>query len=137
MLVGGSGEAKTLRLVARYADMCNLFGTPETVAHKIRVLEGHCADLGRDPAEITVSHLTTALVGTNSSEVDDLVAAHRPTNQSSASYAAAVNAGTVADHIGRFREYAEAGAAYSIVNLPDGADGAAVERFGDVIAAFR
>ena len=53
ILVGGSGERKTLRLVAQYADACNLFGTtPEEVAHKLEVLDAHCADLGRDPAEI-------------------------------------------------------------------------------------
>ena len=53
IMVGGSGERKTLRLVAEYADACNLFGTtPEEVAHKLDVLGGHCADLGRDPADI-------------------------------------------------------------------------------------
>ncbi len=54
ILVGGSGERKTLRLVARYADACNLFATdPAEVAHKLSVLDAHCADAGRDPAEIT------------------------------------------------------------------------------------
>ncbi|MCW2843464.1 MAG: luciferase family protein [Nocardioides sp.] len=53
IMIGGSGERKTLRLVARYADACNLFGEgPEVVAHKLEVLERHCADVGRDVAEI-------------------------------------------------------------------------------------
>jgi F420-dependent oxidoreductase-like protein len=53
IMVGGSGEKKTLRLVAQYADACNVFATtPEEVAHKLEVLAGHCADLGRDPATI-------------------------------------------------------------------------------------
>jgi F420-dependent oxidoreductase-like protein len=53
ILIGGSGERKTLRLVARYADACNLFATePAEVAHKIEVLERHCADEDRDPATI-------------------------------------------------------------------------------------
>lgn len=53
IVVGGSGEEKTLRLVARYADACNLFATsPDEVAHKLDVLAGHCADLGRDPGSI-------------------------------------------------------------------------------------
>ncbi len=53
VLVGGSGEKKTLRLVAQYADACNLFGTgPEEVAHKLAVLDQHCADVGRDPAQV-------------------------------------------------------------------------------------
>jgi F420-dependent oxidoreductase-like protein len=53
ILVGGSGERKTLRLVARYADACNLFATgPSEVAHKLDVLERHCADADRDPTTI-------------------------------------------------------------------------------------
>ena len=54
VLVGGSGERKTLRLVARYADACNLFpSSVEEVRHKLAVLDRHCADVGRDPAEVT------------------------------------------------------------------------------------
>jgi F420-dependent oxidoreductase-like protein len=54
ILVGGSGEQKTLRLVARYADACNLFAAePAEVAHKLEVLDRHCADEHRDPATIT------------------------------------------------------------------------------------
>ena len=53
ILVGGSGEKKTLRLVAQYADACNLFAPePSVVEHKLDVLSQHCADIGRDPAEI-------------------------------------------------------------------------------------
>jgi F420-dependent oxidoreductase-like protein len=47
ILIGGSGERKTLRLVARYADACNLFDSPE-LAHKLDVLREHCAAEGRD-----------------------------------------------------------------------------------------
>lgn len=53
VLIGGGGERKTLRLVARYGDACNLFGTtPEDVAHKLDVLRRHCDDLGRDYDQI-------------------------------------------------------------------------------------
>ena len=49
VLIGGSGERKTLRLVAKYGNACNLFGTsPDEVAHKLRVLRGHCDDVGSD-----------------------------------------------------------------------------------------
>ncbi|RPA19851.1 LLM class F420-dependent oxidoreductase [Gordonia sp. OPL2] len=58
ILIGGSGERKTLRLVARYGDACNLFGTsPDDVAHKIEVLQRHCDDVGRDFADIKVTIL--------------------------------------------------------------------------------
>ena len=51
ILIGGAGERKTLRLVAQYADACNIFDTPE-LAHKLQVLRDHCARLGRDYDEI-------------------------------------------------------------------------------------
>ena len=60
IMLGGNGERKTLRLVARYADACNLLlQSPDQVPHKLDVLRGHCDDLGRDYGEIrkTVVHL--------------------------------------------------------------------------------
>lgn len=60
ILVGGGGEKRTLRLVAQYADACNVFGDADGVRHKLDVLERHCADVGRDPAEITKTTLITA-----------------------------------------------------------------------------
>ncbi|CAM5387491.1 MULTISPECIES: LLM class F420-dependent oxidoreductase [Streptomyces] len=59
IMIGGGGEKKTLRLVARYGDACNLFMTsPEEVGHKLDVLRGHCDTEGRDYDEIrkTVVH---------------------------------------------------------------------------------
>ncbi|MDQ1050449.1 LLM class F420-dependent oxidoreductase [Streptomyces sp. V4I2] len=53
IMIGGGGERKTLRLVARYGDACNLFATsPEEVRHKLDVLRGHCEAENRDPDEI-------------------------------------------------------------------------------------
>ena len=58
ILVGGGGELRTLRLVARYADACNVFGTPDQVAHKYAVLRRHCETEGRDYASIERTNLT-------------------------------------------------------------------------------
>ncbi|MEQ6899798.1 LLM class F420-dependent oxidoreductase [Nocardioides sp. YIM 152588] len=54
VLIGGTGERKTLRLVAQYADACNIFAgdDPAEMAHKLEVLRGHCDDVGRDYDEI-------------------------------------------------------------------------------------
>ena len=52
IMIGGSGEMKTLRTVAKYADMWNAMGTPEFIAHKVEVLRGHCDAVGRDMSEI-------------------------------------------------------------------------------------
>jgi alkanesulfonate monooxygenase SsuD/methylene tetrahydromethanopterin reductase-like flavin-dependent oxidoreductase (luciferase family) len=52
IVIGGGGEKKTLRIVAEYADIWNVFGTPETVAGKDAILREHCAAVGRDPGAI-------------------------------------------------------------------------------------
>jgi F420-dependent oxidoreductase-like protein len=61
VLIGGGGERKTLRLVARHADACNLFATePAEIAHKLDVLRRHCDDEGRDYDTITKTMLSRA-----------------------------------------------------------------------------
>ena len=62
IMIGGSGERKTLRMVAQYADASNFFGDVERIRHLNGVLEGHCERLGRDPAEITKTRLGTIVV---------------------------------------------------------------------------
>jgi F420-dependent oxidoreductase-like protein len=60
VLIGGGGERKTLRLVARYGSACNLFASsPTDVAHKLEVLRRHCAEAGRDQHEIATTILYT------------------------------------------------------------------------------
>jgi alkanesulfonate monooxygenase SsuD/methylene tetrahydromethanopterin reductase-like flavin-dependent oxidoreductase (luciferase family) len=53
IMIGGSGEKKTLRTVAKYADMWNAMGAVDMLAHKVEVLQRHCSEVGRDPSEIT------------------------------------------------------------------------------------
>jgi F420-dependent oxidoreductase-like protein len=134
IIVGGGGERRTLRLAARYADAANVFGDAAAVRHKAAVLRAHCAEAGRD---VELTHLSTALVGADDAQVAELVDRLRPRRQDPGRYAAAVNAGTVADHVGRFRELAEAGAAEVMIRLPDLTDPAPLERMAKVIAAFR
>ena len=55
LLIGGGGEKVTLRIAAKWAQEWNVWGTPETLAHKIDVLTEHCRDLGRDPGTIRKS----------------------------------------------------------------------------------
>ena len=70
IMIGGGGERKTLRLVAQYADACNIIGDAEVVAHKIDVLRRHCDTVGRDPNEIEVTAMFRDLPPDPS--VDDL-----------------------------------------------------------------
>jgi F420-dependent oxidoreductase-like protein len=63
VMIGGSGEKKTLRMVAQYADESNLSrGTAEEVKHKLQVLDEHCARLGRNRADIKVTKMTMVCV---------------------------------------------------------------------------
>jgi F420-dependent oxidoreductase-like protein len=137
VIVGGGGERRTLRLAAQYADAANVFGDAAVVRHKASVLRAHCLDVGRGPDEVALTHLSTTLVGSDDAHVASLVEAHRPRRRSAAWYATSVNAGTVDDHVGRFRELAEAGAAEVMVRLPDLDEPGALERFAGIIAAFR
>jgi F420-dependent oxidoreductase-like protein len=63
ILVGGGGEKRTLRMVARHADACNLFGPPELIRQKLDVLARHCEAEGRDPAEIAKTRLSSLAIG--------------------------------------------------------------------------
>jgi F420-dependent oxidoreductase-like protein len=75
ILVGGGGEKRTLRLAARYADACNVFGTsPADVAHKLDVLRSHCDAEGRDYDRIDKTVLAVLPV---LADVDGFVAAAR------------------------------------------------------------
>jgi F420-dependent oxidoreductase-like protein len=60
IMVGGGGEKKTLRLVAQYADACNVFGGPPAIHRKYEILRAHCQAVGRDPDEIERSTLQGA-----------------------------------------------------------------------------
>ena len=120
ILVGGSGERRTLRLVAQYADACNLFGDAATVRHKVDVLQAHCAEVGRDAATVQVTHLSSALV----------------TDDPAQSLQGRVVAGTVEEHMGRYRELAEAGVQTEMVRLAT-LDEASIAEFAPIVAAFR
>jgi F420-dependent oxidoreductase-like protein len=70
ILIGGSGERKTLRFVAKYADGSNIFGDIERVKHLLGVLRRHCDDLGRDPAEITKTRNGVFIAGRTQEEAE-------------------------------------------------------------------
>jgi F420-dependent oxidoreductase-like protein len=74
ILVGGSGERKTLHLVAQYADGSNIFGDPEQIRHLLGVLDEHCASVGRDPAEITKTRLGTLAIAPSHAEAERALA---------------------------------------------------------------
>jgi len=73
ILIGGGGEKKTLLLVAKYADACNLFNSPD-LPHKLDVLKRHCDTVGRDYDEIEKTVTCSLDVGENGEKVADTLA---------------------------------------------------------------
>jgi F420-dependent oxidoreductase-like protein len=73
ILIGGGGERKTLRLVAKYADACNLFPGPDQVRHKLRILREHCEREGRDFDSIEKTAMCTIDVGRGGERVEHVL----------------------------------------------------------------
>ncbi len=69
ILVGGSGERKTLRIVAKYADACNLFGSAETLKRKLNILKEHCKSVGRDYDSILKTKLDLIVIDDDNEEI--------------------------------------------------------------------
>lgn len=110
IMIGGSGERVTLRLVAQYADMCNLFGDPPTVARLFGVLREHCAAVGRPFEAITRTSFRDILIARSEAEL----AAKRarfPDFQGIA--------GTPDMVIAQLAEYAAVGSQYVTFHMPD------------------
>ena len=105
LLIGGGGERVTLRIAARYADEWNVRGTPEEFASKVRVLERHCAAVGRDPSEIRRSAYATFAVTAGAAPLPDPSQVRHP-----------VIAGSVDDIRSAVRRYADAGADELVVS---------------------
>jgi F420-dependent oxidoreductase-like protein len=115
IMVGGGGEKKTLRLVAQYADACNVFGSPEAIARKYAILDAHCAAVGRDPREIERSTLQNIRLG-----LADHARTERP-----------------AQVVERFGELSDAGAEHVIFELKDVHEPAYLDQVGrDIIPAL-
>lgn len=78
LMIGGGGEKRTLRITAQYATEWNVWGTPEVLRHKNGVLDAHCRDLARDPAEIQRSACTLLLYSDDEERVAGARASGRP-----------------------------------------------------------
>jgi F420-dependent oxidoreductase-like protein len=76
LLIGGSGERKTLRMVAQYADESNLIGEATELPRKLAALGAHCDRLGRDRSEITVSYQRSVCIAPTTEEAEADLAAY-------------------------------------------------------------
>lgn len=130
IMVGGGGEKRTLRLVAQYADACNITGDLDTVRHKLDVLRHHCADVGRDPAEVTTTHVGALfLVDTpkQSVETREMV-----TGLAGEEFVAACTIGDEDQVVDQVAALLDAGVQEPIFNMPF-ADAATVRRAGRLL----
>jgi F420-dependent oxidoreductase-like protein len=116
ILIGGGGERRTLRLVAEHADLCNVIGDPETGAHKLEVLRGHCEAVGRDYATIEkTAHVGIVVVDETEGGVrrrlEAIAAAPPPALRGATAddLSARLVSGTPAGVTERLRPYVEAG----------------------------
>jgi F420-dependent oxidoreductase-like protein len=124
IMIGGSGEKKTLRIVAQYADFCNVGGDPTTVAHKYAVLREHCARVGRPYESIT-----------RSNDVGILIAAdERELAAKKAQYGEDFDlVGTPEAIIEGLHRYAEVGSQYVTFHMPDAREITPIRLLGEAV----
>ncbi|HEV3133575.1 MAG TPA: LLM class F420-dependent oxidoreductase [Acidimicrobiia bacterium] len=132
IMVGGSGEKRTLRLVAQYADMCNINGSPDTIRHLLEVLHGHCADVGRDPSEITTTRLGSLFLTSSAEEAEQTAGFLR--DAAGADFEERFTVGDPGAVIDQVDALVDAGLDELIFNLPF-ADPATVRRAGELLVA--
>jgi alkanesulfonate monooxygenase SsuD/methylene tetrahydromethanopterin reductase-like flavin-dependent oxidoreductase (luciferase family)/predicted kinase len=135
VIVGGSGEKRTLAIAARLGDGCNLPSDLGTLDRKLAVFRQHCQQAGRDPAQAEVTVLDVPVIGRDRAEAGLIVEKLRG-RTTAAAFARRHHAGTAEDHIGRYRLLAERGVRTIFVSLPDLAGPEDVLRLTPVAAAF-
>jgi F420-dependent oxidoreductase-like protein len=134
IMVGGSGERKTLRLVAKYADACNLFGDVERSRHLLGVLEGHCEAVGRDPAEITKTRMARVLIAPSHEEAYRKLDAVRQAGLSEERLRMMVMAGDPGEVAEQAQAFRDAGIEGLTISMPDVHDLELVKLAGETLA---
>ena len=115
IMIGGSGERRTLKIVAKYGDACNIFGSVETVKKKLEVLREHCRSVGRDYDSITKSKLGHVVIDRDREKVMEAIKSMPEDRRRE--YAIYGTPNQVLRQVEAFRD---AGIEYLIVNLePD------------------
>jgi alkanesulfonate monooxygenase SsuD/methylene tetrahydromethanopterin reductase-like flavin-dependent oxidoreductase (luciferase family)/predicted kinase len=135
VIVGGSGEKRTLEIAARLGDGCNLPADLPTLDRKLAVFREHCLTAGRDPASAEVTVLDVPVIGRDREDAASIVEKLRG-RVTAAAYARSHHAGTAEDHIGRYRLLADRGVRTVFVSLPDLAGPEDVLRLAPIAAAF-
>jgi alkanesulfonate monooxygenase SsuD/methylene tetrahydromethanopterin reductase-like flavin-dependent oxidoreductase (luciferase family) len=122
-----------LKLVAQHADACNVGGDAATIRHKIEVLHGHCAAVGRDPSEVLVTRLGSLFLTSSAAETAQL--REMLAGMGDAEQTAGFLVGEAAEVTEGVHELVEAGCQMLIFNLPFASEAAQIEAAGAVLAA--
>jgi F420-dependent oxidoreductase-like protein len=136
ILVGGSGPKKTLRTVARHADAWNTNGTVETVKGQIDILAGHCADAGRDMAEIEMTISFPTIIRGTVEEAEGARRAQLAENGIPDPEVIPTLMGPPETIAETFRRYRELGFSTVIVRMPAPFDRETIDRLPEVVAAL-
>lgn len=134
--LGGNGTRRTLDIAARLGDACNVRGSLPEIDRMLESLRWHLRRARRDPGEVQITVLDIPIIGTSPDHVAALVERHRG-RMSAADYSRAREAGTIEQHLGRYRLLADRGVGTVFVALPDLSGPAELERFAPIIEAFR
>jgi alkanesulfonate monooxygenase SsuD/methylene tetrahydromethanopterin reductase-like flavin-dependent oxidoreductase (luciferase family)/predicted kinase len=136
IIVGGSGERRTLGIVAEQADGCNLPSDQTALRTKIDILHSHCAALGRDPDSVEITVLDLPVIGTDREDVAVRVERLRGRTPAAA-YTARHPAARAVDHARRYLKLADLGVSTVFVALPDLAGADDLARCTPMLAALR
>ena len=131
-MIGGSGERKTLRTVAKYADMWNAMGTVDVMRHKVEVLQRHCDDVGRDFATIEMTLGCKPIIRDTADEARRVLEAQMAHNRTPMSEIADDDtfwSGTAEQIAGQMRQYTALGFHTFIAELPAPYDDETLERW--------
>lgn len=130
IMIGGGGEKRTLKLVAQYADQCNVTGDADMIRHKIKVIHDHCAAVGRDPSEIEITRMATMVLTSSPEQTKQTL--DFLTGALGADAVGTVNVGEEQQIVDQVAELLEAGVDELIFNMPMGSV-EDVRRAGDAL----
>ena len=132
IMIGGAGERETLKIVAKYADACNLFGSANTIKRKLQILRNHCKAVGRDYEAILKTKLGTVAVDDDLDKLQKRIAERFkdvPENMRNEM----ITYGRLDDVYRRIEAFREAGIDYFIANFEPERELETINLFGNTI----
>lgn len=134
ILVGGGGERKTLRLVAKYANACNLFPKGEELERKLKVLKEHCRSEGRNYEEILKTKLASVFLGDDKEDALKKALKYKPRGMDPEQFVSSALLGSAKDMVQEIEALKELGIEYLIINFRGKYEPSSKKRFAKEVA---